>query len=248
MQAAGGEPEIPPLPLFVEREGLPLVITGPTKTNSPRTNPYQSFGDNIQPSSRHMNNAYIGQSFQENIPPLPLPFGSAGVEQFPNDPYVAGHRDPRMPPVLLPVGPTAQSFGPSVFMFKPRNSTIEQSLVRLGEVTTVDIGPHMAFKDLRTGDLVVRKEHTVDTLADLEEIEDHYKFRMSLSHPCLTPLLDYRTEEILKLPMPSYHIMGYYLYKKENLRHLKEIRIEQKLPFREREFSVIAGSLVIENH
>lgn len=137
--------------------------------------------------------------------------------------------------------------GPSVPVFKPRKSAIEQNLIKLGEVNTVDLGPHVAFKDPRTGLLVIRKDHTVSTLGDLEELEQQYRFRHQMNHPALGKLLDYSIEEVLKLPMPDYSVKGYYSYNKTTLRFLKELRLEQKLPFREREAAVLAVQLVM-NH
>ena len=134
---------------------------------------------------------------------------------------------------------------PDLQQFIEKRSDLENNLVVLGPVNTIELGPHVALKNMYTGELIVRKDNQVETLADLRNIEDLYKDRKSLDHPNIVPIMEYKTEEILRIPMPYYVTKAYYNFRKENLRYIKELRKECKVEFREREFSIIAHNLVL---
>lgn len=133
---------------------------------------------------------------------------------------------------------------PILPQFIEKKSAIEDKLVVLGPVSTIEVGPHFALKNMYTGELIVRKDNQVETLEDLRNIEAVYKDRSSLIHPNLSPILDYKTLEVLKIPLPNYETKAYYSFQKNNLRYVKELRLESKVEFREREISLIGHNLV----
>lgn len=215
MSYVSAPPTIPPLPLDIATQGP--FKPGTAISTDPR------FGQS--PSLSNLPS--ISESSMGRPSMIP------GIPVIPGPPIIVS------PPVMQ--GPPAVPPPPTEAEMPP----IEIECTKIGPAETIEFGKHTLFKHNPTGTILVMKENRVDTLGDVQIIAEQYSRRQGIVHRNLANLVEYKIDQELKLPMPDYVIRGYYENYQKNLRHIKELRKQSKVKFRQRELIGFAYEMVV---